>query len=129
MDSTDLATVSLFANLTAEDRERMANQMREIRLPEGEVITEQGDLSFKFFVLLEGTATVTKSGRHVDDLRAGDFFGEEGILEKQHRNAEVLATSPVRLAVLASWDFRTLLEEFPKIRYQVQQARQERTES
>lgn len=128
MDAADLATVPLFSELSDADRIRLADQMKEVRLPEGAELIEQGDLSYKFFVLLEGNALVERSGRHLADLGPGDFFGEMGILGKQRRTAEVLATSPVRLAVMASWDLRSLLEEHPKIRYLVERVADERAE-
>lgn len=128
MDAADLATVPLFSELSDADRIRLADQMKEVRLPEGSELIEQGDLSYKFFVLLEGNALVERSGRHLADLGPGDFFGEMGILGKQRRTAEVLATSPVRLAVMASWDLRSLLEEHPKIRYLVERVADERAE-
>lgn len=128
MDAADLATVPLFSELSDADRIRLADQMKEVRLPEGAELIEQGDLSYKFFVLLEGNALVERSGRHLADLGPGDFFGEMGILGKQRRTAEVLAISPVRLAVMASWDLRSLLEEHPKIRYLVERVADERAE-
>lgn len=126
MDAGELAAVPLFSDLTDDERLRLAGQLKELRLPEGAELIEQGDLSYKFFVLLEGSALVEHSGRRLADLGPGDFFGEMGILDKQRRNAEVLATSPVRLAVMASWDLRSLLDEYPRIRYRVEQAADER---
>lgn len=126
MDAGELAAVPLFSDLTDDERLRLVGQMKEVRLPEGAELIEQGDLSYKFFVLLEGSALVEHSGRHLADLGPGDFFGEMGILDKQRRNAEILATSPVRLAVMASWDLRSLLDEYPRIRYRVEQAADER---
>ena len=128
MDAGDLAAVPLFADLSDDERGHLADLMRDVRLPEGAELIEQGDLSYKFFVLLEGSAEVEHSGRHLADLGPGDFFGEMGILDKRRRNSEVLATSPVRLAVMASWDFRSLLEDHPKIRYQVEQTAGERAD-
>ncbi len=128
MDAGDLAMVPLFSDLSDDERQDLCDSMKEVRLPDGSELIEQGDLSYKFFVLLEGSAEVEHSGRHLADLGPGDFFGEMGILDKQRRNAEVLATSPVRLAVMAGWDLRTLMEDHPKIRYQVEQTASERAE-
>lgn len=128
MDAGDLAAVPLFSSLSDDERRELADLMHEVNLPEGAELIEQGDLSYKFFVMLEGTAEVEHSGWHLADLGPGDFFGEMGILKKQRRNSEVLATSPVRLAVLASWDLRSLLDDHPRIRYQVEQTAVERAE-
>ncbi|HKX75025.1 MAG TPA: cyclic nucleotide-binding domain-containing protein [Acidimicrobiia bacterium] len=128
MNAGDLAAVPLFSDLSDAERERLAGQMKEVSLPEGAELIEQGDLSFKFFVLLEGSALVEHSGRRLADLGPGDFFGEMGILGKQRRNAEIIAISPVRLAVMVSWDFHSLLDQHPRIRYRVEETANERAE-
>lgn len=128
MDARDLAAVPLFSDLTDDERRQLADLMHEVHLPEGAELIEQGDLSYKFFVLLEGSAEVEHSGQHLANLGPGDFFGEMGILDKRRRNSEVLATSPVRLAVLASWDLRSLMEDHPRIRYQIEQSAEERAQ-
>lgn len=120
MESAELSRVPLFARLTEEERIRLAAKMRTLSFEEGAVMVEQGDLPFEFFVILDGTATVERSGRHLADLGPGEFFGEQGIIEKRRRNAEVTATSPVRAGVLAGWDLSDLLEAFPKVRFEIE---------
>ena len=126
MDADHLREVPLFSDLGEDELGHLSEKLKEARFPEGAELIEQGDLSYKFFVLLEGTAEVEHSGRHLANLGPGDFFGEMGILEKQRRNSEVLATSPVRLAVMAGWDLRELMDDHPRIRYQVEQTASER---
>lgn len=128
MDPGDLSGVPLFSDLGEDDLQHVSALMKEAHFPEGAELIEQGDLSYKFFVLLEGTAEVEHSGRHLANLGPGDFFGEMGILDKARRNSEVLATSPVRLAVMAGWDLRELMDDHPKIRYQVEQTAVERAD-
>jgi CRP-like cAMP-binding protein len=128
MDASDLAQVPLFSDLSEDERQQLVDRMKEVRLPEGAELIEQGDLSYKFFVLFEGSAEVEHSGRHLADLGPGDHFGEMGILLKERRNSEVLATAPVRLGVMAGWDFRSLLDDHPRVRYQVEQTARERAE-
>lgn len=128
MDAGDLDAVPFFSDLNDDQLRELADRMKEVRLPEGTELVEQGDLSYKFFVLLEGSVEVEHSGRRLAELGPGDFFGEMGILDKRRRNSEVLATSPVRLAVMASWDLRSLMEDHPRIRYQVERTAEERAE-
>ena len=47
---------------------------------------------------------VEREGEHIADLGPGDFFGEQGLLEKQARSATVIATSPVRLIKIEHWE-------------------------
>ena len=48
------------------------------------------------------------------ELTAGDFFGEVGLLEKQKRNASVVARTPMRLVTLSHWDLTRLRKRFPE---------------
>jgi CRP-like cAMP-binding protein len=41
-------------------------------------------------------------------------FGEMGVLRREQRNATVVATSPMRLVTLTSWDIRRLQKSVPK---------------
>lgn len=57
--------------------------------------------------------TVHRSGRHVTDLGVGDFFGELGVLSLERRNATVIPTTPLKVAVAMGWDLRRMLDELP----------------
>jgi CRP-like cAMP-binding protein len=61
----------------------------------------------------EGTARVQRSGATIADLGPGDVFGEMGVLERSQRNATVVATSPMLLVTLTSWDVRRLTKTVP----------------
>ena len=44
----------------------------------------------------------------------GDFFGELSLLDKEPRNASVVAVEPTTCLALAAWDFDTLLDREPR---------------
>ena len=69
-------------------------------MPEGKVLTTEGDPGREFFVLIEGTADVRRKGRKVNTMGAGDFFGEIALVSNRPRTATVTATSPLRLLVI-----------------------------
>ena len=111
-----LARTRLFSGLDAADLERVSTTARLLRAPVGHVFTEENDLSTTFFVLLAGSVTVHRAGRHVDDMSAGDAFGEVGTMNLTPRNATVIATTPVEAAVFMGWDLRALVDELPPLR-------------
>ena len=85
-------------------------------MPAGTELTKQGGRAQEFFVVVSGTADVTRDGAHVAALEAGDFFGEVGLLGAgRERTATVVATSPMRLLVLARRQFRELLFAAPSV--------------
>jgi CRP-like cAMP-binding protein len=116
LNAVELDAVPLFAGLSADEMRRVTELMRVEDHERGAVLAEEGDLPTKFYVLLGGNVTVHRDGSHVADLRAGDYFGEVGVLELEPRNASVIATTPVRVASVMGWDLRERLDEHPELR-------------
>ncbi len=128
MEAVQLADIPLFAELSDEELVALAERMQELEVAAGSYVVQQGELSYKFYVILEGTAALDREGAHLADLGPGDFFGEMGIVGHSRRNADVVATSPMRMTVLVGWDLRTLMDEFPRLRRQIQAAIVDRPE-
>ena len=128
MEPVQLADIPLLAELSDEDLVVLAERLHELEVPTGDFVIQQGDLSYKFYVILEGTAAVEREGDHLGDLGPGDFFGEMGIVGHSRRNADVVATSPMRMVVLVGWDLRTLMDQFPRLRRRIQHAIVDRPE-
>ncbi|MDX6507037.1 MAG: hypothetical protein QOG06_1681 [Gaiellaceae bacterium] len=118
--------VPLFSSCSRSELGEIAQIADEIDLPEGKELTKQGAAGREFFVLLEGDADVTKEGKTINTLGAGDFFGEISLVEDTPRTATVTATSPVRTLVITDRAFRRLLEEQPEIQRKVLVALAER---
>jgi CRP-like cAMP-binding protein len=128
MEASQLADIPLFAELSGADLVVLAERMHELEVAAGGFVVEQGELSYKFYVILEGTAVVEREGGHLADLGPGDFFGELGIVGHSRRGADVIATSPMRMVVLVGWDLRMLMDEFPRLRRRIQHAIVDRAE-
>jgi CRP-like cAMP-binding protein len=54
---------------------------------------------------------VIQGGRTIASLHAGDLIGEMGLLERRPRNADVIASSPMRLLRLTHWEIRRMSDE------------------
>lgn len=121
MDGAGLDSVELFSDLSADDRTRIGAVLKTEEHPTGRVLVEEGDLPTKFYVILEGTVTVHRKGRHVVDLGPGDVFGEIGVLAMERRNATVIATTPLTVAVAMGWDLRRVLDELPAARRRLEE--------
>ena len=116
----DLVGVPLFAGLEPAEREALASWF-EIQEVSADVrLTGEGASGYSFFVLREGTATVTIDGNEVRTLEPGDFFGELAILGDGRRTATVTTSSPVRLLVLFGTEFRQLQQEYPELAAQIE---------
>ena len=111
--------VPLFAHCSKRELQEVAQLADEIDLREGKEMTRQGTRGREFFVLLEGSADVSKNGRRINTMGAGDFFGEIALVSDAPRTATVTATSPVRALVVTDRSFKRLMEDVPEIQSKV----------
>ena len=126
MDAARLKSVPLFEGLSEHDREKIAMWADEIDVPEGKRLATEGEFAYEFFVILDGTATVTHDDREVAELGPDDFFGEIGLLESERRTATVTASSPLRAIVIFGPQFRHVEREMPELARQIRTAIRER---
>lgn len=107
--------VPLFESLTAGQRAELAKWFDVREADEGVRLAGEGAPGYSFFVLKEGTASVTADGKSVATLGPGDYFGEMAILGGGRRLATVTSSSPVSLLAMFGTEFRRLEAEHPDI--------------
>ena len=116
MELSTVASIPLFAGVPRRRRWHLARLADEVAVPAGYELTRQGGYAREFFVVVSGTADVHRDGERVGRLEGGDFFGEVGLLgPRWERSATVVATSPMRLLVVARRQFRELLFAAPTV--------------
>jgi glutamate/tyrosine decarboxylase-like PLP-dependent enzyme len=76
-----IAGLAPFAQLSADERERIASLARLEHRPAGETVVEQWDATLDFYVIVDGRVEVIDDGAVVAELRAGEFFGELAALD------------------------------------------------
>ena len=111
MDTNRLTAIPIFSELSPQEAKRLATFATETSAAEGEVVMKQGDYSVELIAVEEGTADVLQNGKKVATLGPGDLIGEIGLLERQPRNADVIASSPMRLLKLTHWEIRRMSDE------------------
>ena len=129
MDSAVLKKIPAFAELSDKELDAIATWANQASVSEGSIIVNEGEYSYTFFAIEDGTAEVIRGGDKIADLGPGDFFGEIGLLEKEKRGATVRATSSMRLVTLTSWDLRRLQKDAPEAYAQIQRVLEERKAS
>ena len=110
-----LKRTPLFAACSKAELRALASSADELDLREGTVVTREGRPGREFFVLVSGTARVTKDGKAIAELGAGDWFGEIALLTDTPRTATITATSPVDVLVITDRRFRNVVETMPSI--------------
>ena len=116
-----LRDIPLFAGLDPGALEFIVEKMQAVTVPLGGHIVKAGDFAYRFFAILEGNAAVSRDGALVAGLTKGDVFGEMALVWDARRNADVVATSPMTLLALMSWDFRDALARFPEFGRRVEE--------
>ena len=114
MDENRLKALPLFEGVSDEDLRTIAPFVSEVSVSAGKHLVEEGDYSYQLMAIEDGEAEVLRGEEHVADLGPGDFFGEAGLVEKDRRNATVVAKTPMRLITLTSWDVKRLEKQIPQ---------------
>jgi CRP-like cAMP-binding protein len=118
----DLAGIPLFDGLEPTGREAIAPWFELQEISSGVRLTGEGASGYSFFVLLDGSATVSINGIEVRTLGAGEFFGELAILGDGRRTATVTTAAPSEVLVLFGTEFRRLEQEYPELAAQIESA-------
>jgi CRP/FNR family transcriptional regulator, cyclic AMP receptor protein len=111
MDPARLKAIPIFSNLSDEEANRLAAFATETSVADGQILMKQGDYSTELIGIEEGTADVIRDGKKIASLGEGDLIGEMGLLEREPRNADVIATSPMVVMKLTHWEIRRMSEE------------------
>ncbi len=111
MDPTRLTAIPLFSTLVPEEARRLAAFATETSVAEGQILMKEGDFSTELIAIEEGTADVIRDGKKVATLEPGNLIGEMGLLSREPRNADVIATSPMLVIRLTHWEVRRMSQE------------------
>ena len=111
MDPNRLKEITIFSHLSEEEAKRLAAFATETSVADGQILMKQGDYSTELIAIQEGSADVIQDGEKVASLKQGDVIGEMGLIEREPRNADVIATSPMRVMKLTHWEIRRMSDE------------------
>jgi CRP/FNR family transcriptional regulator, cyclic AMP receptor protein len=113
--TTYLSRVPLFAGCSKKHLATIARFTDELELPDGKVLTREGDTSREAFVITSGKAVVSRNGRKIAELGPGDTVGELGLLDNARRSATVVTDGAVSVLVIGRREFSALLHDVPGI--------------
>jgi CRP-like cAMP-binding protein len=110
-----LARVAAFSDLSTRDLNELAASMRQRTYQAGRAIVTEGETGVGFFVVSDGTASVSVDGTEVGTLGPGDFFGEIALLTDRKRMATVTAVSELTCWGMPAWTFKPFVAAHPKV--------------
>ena len=117
-----IANVPLFSDLEPRELERIADSFKERRYGAGETIASEGKSGAGFFVIGEGTASVTVGGDQRATLGPGDYFGEIALIDEGARTASLTAETDMVCYGMTFWEFRPIVESDSRIAWKLLQA-------
>jgi CRP-like cAMP-binding protein len=111
-----IAQVPLFSGLRPRHVKRLSDLTDEERFMEGANVVREGDPGDAFYVILEGEAkVVAPSGRVVNRLLPGEYFGEISLLDGGPRTATVVAETPLTTLTLSRDSFLKTVQSEPAV--------------
>ncbi|BAM86536.1 Crp/FNR family transcriptional regulator [Bradyrhizobium oligotrophicum S58] len=110
----------MFADLGADELQRLATLCHTQHLSAGEVLFQKGDAGNALFGVRRGqirieTGATDGSRLTLNFMGPGDLFGEVAVLDGQERTADATAGEVTELFVLRREDFLSFLEREPKV--------------
>src|SRR3954466_8403144 len=115
-----LRGVDLFAVLSDDEMNEIAERLQYAPFARGDVITKQGNIPHWLYIVAFGEVEVRYEPPHgapqvISTLRSGQFFGEMALLTGETRTATVVALTDVECYRLDGKSFQGLLLRRPEI--------------
>ena len=116
-----LAKIPLFADLPANELDRILSVLNVKELIDREILFREGDTGEHFYLVMAGELEVLMAAGQMEELqlnimRAGEHFGEMSlILPGGHRTATVRARGAVTLLSLSRAQFLDLTQKYPEL--------------
>ena len=108
-----LGKLAMFGGCSSKELRDVARIVDELQVAEGRVLMTQGDAGQEAFVIEEGTAEVRRNGKVIATVGPGAYVGELSLIDAGPRSATVTAITPMRVLVIGTREFSTLLDEVP----------------
>ncbi len=110
-----LADNAALSQLADDDRERLADFLKQLEVEPETVVVREGEADRALFIVLEGEARVLRGHLEVGLVRAGEHFGELGLVAARQRAASVVAGTRLSLARLEVEDYEQLAVAEPAL--------------
>jgi CRP/FNR family cyclic AMP-dependent transcriptional regulator len=108
-----LANTRLFSLCSRKELRTVAKVAKIRDIPKGTRLMAEGDEGDTMYVIVSGIARVSRKGRKVASLGAGDAVGELAVLGRTTRNATVDAETDLQVAEISRRSLSKLINDVP----------------
>ncbi len=81
--------------MSSDQKDAIANVIITQQFKKGDIIVNEGDMASSYFIIKSGLISITKGGKELRKMSAGDSFGEQALYSNSVRGASVTADSDV----------------------------------
>lgn len=115
MDLSLLKKAAIFADLTDEELERVAEVCKEQAFKFGQTIFKEGEPGNRLYMISDGEVRISRvvpgSGEEaLTVLKAGACFGEMSVFDRSERSTDAIANKDCTLITITRSDFEMLLD-------------------
>jgi len=105
----ELRQLPVFAALSKRALAIADSLLTSVTFDEGDVLCHEGHLGRQAFIIVSGTAQVSRGQEILATVGPGDIVGELALLGDGHRTASVTAIQPLQAMVMSAQEFLSVL--------------------
>ncbi|MBU6952213.1 MULTISPECIES: Crp/Fnr family transcriptional regulator [unclassified Hahella] len=117
-----LSQIPLFSGFDAEQLQQLEKHAVFRCFQKNSIVITEGDRSDSLYIIVSGRVRVfcsDENGKEVilNDLKAGEYFGELALFDDKERSASVMATEPCRFLMLNKSSLLEAFRQTPDLAY------------
>ena len=106
-----LKRAAVFAQVPDEALAELATCLEEVEYSAGQTVFQKGDLGDCLYVIVDGGIRIHDGDRTLNDLHAGEVFGEMAALDAEPRSASATASEDTLLLRLDQEPLYEIMED------------------
>jgi hypothetical protein len=111
-----LRSIDTFSSLSDDDLLDLATLLEMKEYDYGFPIVQKGEPGANLYIILKGEVEVIDAdGVALNEMKAGDVFGEMSLLTGEKVSATIMAAQPCRIATMNQKNFRHIIQRFPAL--------------
>eukprot|EP01083_Nonionella_stella_P268023 905708_1 len=118
-----LESVPLLSGLSSDERLKLSKGLKEFFFQKGDYLMREGEDGDSFYIIVEGRVSVLTLKNGIEEcvavLEAGDYAGEQALLQNAKRNASLVAASDtgVKAFICSQKLFKNILANNTSIKF------------